>query len=567
MLNKTRNFLVGLVVMILCNCMSFGASAYNTAIWGTNVNAPTAEQISAMYYKFGLDNDFGFSYNTEASVNAPFSSGSPSNATLNRAINSVNFIRYIAGVNYDIMLASEYNKLTQDAALINAVNRKLTHGPVKPDGFPDDLYASAAKGSSESNMAMNLSSGAWFSGIERDPFYDVAHLWMADDDNYNLAKVPHRRWILNPTMQYTGYGVVERHSPVYESFRSLYTHNGALQNSNTTGVIWPAQNMPTELFESSYPWSYSVGRVVNASNLKVSLTRISDGQTWQFSAGGSNGFFSVENSYFGQAGCIIFRPDNINYNSGDVFNVAISGDVSANYFVSFFELSDYQNASMSDAQLVPQKTPMTFEETVTAPIIPEVTITEGEMPLGEMDTGIFGGASAWAIDSIEKANDLGFLDGLSNLSGNYQNDITRTEFCSIVVKYFETMGGELPKNISKMPFLDTDDENVAIAYELGIVNGISETEFSPNSKITREQMAVMMCNAHEALNMDYSGKSSLDKFTDCDQVSDWAWDSLSFMNENDIIRGYSEEIIAPVDNATREQAIVIIMRATTFFGE
>ena len=45
------------------------------------------------------------------------------------------------------------------------------------------------------------------------------------------------------------------------------------------------------------------------------------------------------------------------------------------------------------------------------------------------------------------------------------------------------------------PFTDTNDEYVLKAYALGITFGTSETTFTPNAEITREQMATMLTRA------------------------------------------------------------------------
>ncbi len=565
MRNNFKRILLIIAVVLIFNCLSLSAIAYDTTIWGTNVNSPTQEQISAMFFKFNLDKSFEFSYSEMPSTTYPYVLGTPSNATYNRAINSLNFVRYISGLGYDVKLVHEYTSLAQSAVLLNAVNHSLSHTPPLPYGFPEDIADLGITGSSKSNLALNKSSGEWHSGIARDPYYDVVHLWMSDDDSRNFSNVPHRRWFLNPTLEYSGYGVIEIFSPRYESYRSMHSHDGALEDTNITGVAWPAQNMPLQAFGSNYPWSFSVGRDVNSSNLKVTLTRINDGKVWEFSKyNGST--LHVDNTYYGQNGCIIFNPGNIDYNAGDSFNVRISGDVSANYFVDFFDVYQQYSSNMTDAQLVPDGTAQNYIPPEINENLTDVTIANNETPLSSMPNNVTVEPSTWALESIEQATELKLLDGINDLEGNYQKDITRAEFCNIVVRYFEAMGGKMPKSTPEMPFIDTNDEYIATAYDLGIVNGISETEFSPDTKITREQMAVMMCNANDALDISEKTTSKLDTYDDCNDVSDWAWDSLDFLNSLDIIRGYSDKIIAPLDETTREQAVVIIMRAIEIFS-
>ena len=51
-----------------------------------------------------------------------------------------------------------------------------------------------------------------------------------------------------------------------------------------------------------------------------------------------------------------------------------------------------------------------------------------------------------------------------------------------------------------MPFQDVDTGAgyLAMAYELGIVNGTSKTTFSPEKTATREQAAVMLMRVYDA---------------------------------------------------------------------
>ncbi|MEG1720311.1 MAG: RICIN domain-containing protein, partial [Pseudoflavonifractor sp.] len=77
---------------------------------------------------------------------------------------------------------------------------------------------------------------------------------------------------------------------------------------------------------------------------------------------------------------------------------------------------------------------------------------------------------------------------------NYQKNITRAEFCKLVVNFYKSMGGEVPA-VSQSPFTDTADNDILIASKLGIVNGTSATTFEPHADITREQISAMMMRA------------------------------------------------------------------------
>lgn len=264
----------------------------------------------------------------EPSAKYPYSAGRPDDEAINNALNYLNCVRYIAGIQ-EVSLNSEYNEFAQYASLINSVNRKLTHFPEQPPDMPDDMYQLCAKGARSSNLCAGTSN------IARSV---VAY--MDDSNSSNIDRVGHRRWCLNPVMKETGFGIVGEYSAMY-AFDSKRT------DATEKGVCWPAQNMPTEYFSSSVAWSVSTGEDLDYyNNITVNVTRKSDSAEWNFSKNSSDGDFYIENNYYGQRGCIIFRPSDISISANDVYDVKIEGmKEPIEYTVSFFSLEDVQNES------------------------------------------------------------------------------------------------------------------------------------------------------------------------------------------------------------------------------
>lgn len=165
-------------------------------------------------------------------------------------------------------------------------------------------------------------------------------------------------------------------------------------------------------------------------------------------------------------------------------------------------------------------------------------------------------ASEWARKEIAKADVAGIVSHA--MLRNFGADITRGEFCSLVSEiYIHTKG--LPKEQVKFVFSDTKGYYVALAYTIGAVKGVSETEFAPAENITREQMAVMMYNLLKAEDYTPSG-ADLNAFDDSGEISPWAEEGLSAMVGAGIIKGVSDTQIAPKEPVSREQAIVTAWR-------
>src|SRR5690606_4040684 len=77
--------------------------------------------------------------------------------------------------------------------------------------------------------------------------------------------------------------------------------------------------------------------------------------------------------------------------------------------------------------------------------------------------------SNWAISEIEKAKKNNLTT--ERILNNFQSDITREEFCELVVKLYEAISGVKAKPVSPNPFTDTNNLEVLKANNLGIVGG------------------------------------------------------------------------------------------------
>ena len=178
-----------------------------------------------------------------------------------------------------------------------------------------------------------------------------------------------------------------------------------------------------------------------------------------------------------------------------------------------------------------------------------------------VDTGAQGTSSQpseWAASEVERAVSNGLVT--YSVSSNYQANITREQFCGLVVKLYEKMTGN---NVitGDNKFTDTSNQEVLKAYTLGIVNGISDTEFGPRNLVTRQEICVMLVRAIGIIsrNTDLNDYQEC-SFSDADKIASWAVSAVQFAYDKDIIRGVSSDKIDPLGNTTCEQAVLFINR-------
>ena len=178
-------------------------------------------------------------------------------------------------------------------------------------------------------------------------------------------------------------------------------------------------------------------------------------------------------------------------------------------------------------------------------------------------------ASDWAVGELEKANDAGLIPEIFDREDLTRN-ITRKEFAYVAVRMYEAITGKKAKLDKdggyQNPFVDTKDQTVEIAYQLGITNGTSATTFDPDTLITREQMATMMARALTKAGIDTSvDLNKVKKFADDAQMHDWGKNAIYYMSGIGIIKGVGDNRFDVTGNATREQALLISERSVERF--
>lgn len=168
-------------------------------------------------------------------------------------------------------------------------------------------------------------------------------------------------------------------------------------------------------------------------------------------------------------------------------------------------------------------------------------------------------ASEWAEPELKEASKQNLIPEIFD-EANLTKNITRKEFAHTVVKMYEKITGQKAVPIAKNPFTDTKDKEVLKAYNIGITNGTSDTTFSPDALITREQMATMMTRALTKAGKDTSRPESAKLFADDSEFSEYAKDSIYYMSSIEIIKGVGENKFNAKGNASREQALAISIR-------
>ena len=98
------------------------------------------------------------------------------------------------------------------------------------------------------------------------------------------------------------------------------------------------------------------------------------------------------------------------------------------------------------------------------------------------------------------------------------------------------------------------------AVKNGIVKGMSEKTFAPNSAVTREQMAVMIYAYLKANNKVLPEKNTEVNFADASKISGYAADAVKAMCKADLLKGRDGNVFDPSAAVTRAEAATIFSR-------
>lgn len=173
----------------------------------------------------------------------------------------------------------------------------------------------------------------------------------------------------------------------------------------------------------------------------------------------------------------------------------------------------------------------------------------------------------WAKDAV---NDFGSRLIISGLGGNSfmpDQDITRAEFASIVVK---ALGLKPEDNTSSYTDVKTSDWysgaiETARAYKL--ISGYADGSFHPEEKITREQAMTIIAKAMELTGLKnqlatHNADAALGAFADAGKVAEWAKNGVADGLQAGLINGRSSELkqLAPKASMTRAEVAVILQR-------
>ncbi|MDO3408345.1 Ig-like domain-containing protein [Saccharibacillus sp. CPCC 101409] len=182
-------------------------------------------------------------------------------------------------------------------------------------------------------------------------------------------------------------------------------------------------------------------------------------------------------------------------------------------------------------------------------------------------------ADNWAKPGIQRASEMGIVQGYPDREYRPKDGVSRGEAAVVVAKMLklDVSGGatgfsDVSSNAWYAPYVNA-------VRKAGIMNGVGGGRFSPNTELTREQLAVVWVKAASLdLNGDNSGLSfgtdgpatGVRGTFDVDSASSWAKPYLSELNRLGISFNAVNDINGKEETQRQELAFVISQFAPMF---
>lgn len=169
---------------------------------------------------------------------------------------------------------------------------------------------------------------------------------------------------------------------------------------------------------------------------------------------------------------------------------------------------------------------------------------------------------AWYAQAVCQATERGLTGGTGDGNFSPEAPVTRAMFAVMLSRLHQgTDGGVVIDGAAS--FSDVPDDAwyaaaVRWAADEQIILG-DNGSFYPSAGITREDLAALLYRYAGAAGFDTSARADLSRFSDADQVSDYARDAVSWAVAVGVFVGGSNDTLAPRETATRAQAAKMLV--------
>lgn len=174
---------------------------------------------------------------------------------------------------------------------------------------------------------------------------------------------------------------------------------------------------------------------------------------------------------------------------------------------------------------------------------------------GDTPSSIFRDISnyGWASEAINTLYQAGIINGMEDGVFNPAGQVTREQFCKMVVALFDVPTGSVASSFGDVNAGAWYAPYITAAMQAGYIQGQSNEYFGVGESIMRQDIAVIL---YRALG-DQNSKAVLN-FSDKENIAPYAEDAIAELVGLGIINGYEDGSLKPRGTATRAEAAKMI---------
>ena len=169
------------------------------------------------------------------------------------------------------------------------------------------------------------------------------------------------------------------------------------------------------------------------------------------------------------------------------------------------------------------------------------------------------GENQWYESAVRYAFTHDIMEGMSETKFSPNTSLTRAEAVQVL---YNLEGQPAVSDSTTFPDLVEEWYKPAIAWaeQTGVVDGYEDGTFRPGQPVNRMEFAQMLYNYAQYKGYDLTAQGDLTAFPDGDSVQPWAETAMTWANGNQLINGHDDGTLEPGGTTTRAQAASILMR-------
>ncbi len=167
----------------------------------------------------------------------------------------------------------------------------------------------------------------------------------------------------------------------------------------------------------------------------------------------------------------------------------------------------------------------------------------------------------WAMDAVNDLASKGIIKGRSETEFDPDSKITRADNTVLLLRVLGKTA-TFSENFADVYPDKYYYNEIGMAKELGIASGVGDNCFDPDAKIKRQDMATLAYRvlAKEGLLTTIPNTTVLNKFVDADEIYFYAREAMAACIDKGLMSGYGDNTIKPNEYASRVEVALFIYR-------